>query len=213
MVHFLKGAAYHSKKMTREETKMKCVACLKELATKELLYSEHKEVYCANPFTCNDHHPNSVSNIVARKGAVKMFTEDELKQDLFEKLDVPEELKERIIKTASKPQSIRLSRPEFAYYLIDLQERRDLVSLSEAVRYCIQLAMNEDPMPTKQSKGEPTTLVPAPEPVSEGIKFVVPDVPEVSKSVNVDWDLVKTQAKEKQADKKPKEDEDETFVF
>lgn len=125
---------------------MKCVACGKEHSKKDVLFTEDRQPYCVNPHACNDKHPNSVKNILARQGAVEMYTEAELEDAIFNKLDVPQEVKNRIQKIASKPQSIRLSKPDIAYYLLMLQETRGLSSISEAVRYCVHLAMRVEPI-------------------------------------------------------------------
>lgn len=144
---------------------MRCVACNKELSKKEVLFTENKEPYCVNPFTCNDEHPNSVKKILARGAAVKMFTEDELEENIFDKLSVSDEMKERIMKVAGKPQSIRLSKLDIAHYLVQLQDSKELASISEAVRYCVNVAMKELPVAEllapkpsvpEQPKGEPT---------------------------------------------------------
>lgn len=124
----------------------KCVACFKELGKKDVVFTEDKHPYCSNPFVCNDAHPNSVQNIIARGGAVKMFTEEELETSIFDRLAISDEMKDRIMKIASKPQSIRLSKYEIAYYLLQLQESKDLASISEAIRYCVNLAMRVEPV-------------------------------------------------------------------
>lgn len=125
---------------------MNCTACNKELMKKEPLYTEERLPYCPNPFSCNENHPNSPKNIIERLGAVKMFSEDELEQNIFETLDVSKEMKERIMKVATKPQSIRLSKVDVAYYVLKLQEEKELSSISEAVRYCIEIAMGVEPI-------------------------------------------------------------------
>lgn len=187
---------------------MRCTACNKELNKKEVVYTEDKRPYCQNPFQCNENHPNSVQNILARGGAVDLYTEDELENNIFDRLNISDEMKDRILKVATKPQSIRLSKYEIAYYLIALQEERELASISEAVRYCVQLAMTIEPItkgqPPAQPQGEPT---PEPEQQviekSKGVKIVVPDIP---KSVNVDWNNLP------QVEPEPeKEEEEMTF--
>jgi hypothetical protein len=97
---------------------MKCTACAKELIKKDTLYTEDKYPFCINPYTCNDNHPNSIKHVLERQGAVRLFTEDELENVTFQSLNVTEEMKERIMKVATKPQSIRLSKLEIAHYLI-----------------------------------------------------------------------------------------------
>lgn len=133
---------------------MKCTACQKELSKKEVMFTEERNPYCANPFTCNDNHPNSVKNIVARGGAVDLYTEDELEVNLFDKLNVSDEMKERIEKVATKPQSIRLSKIEIAHYLLMLQDQKEFSSISEAVRYCVTRTMEAEPIEAQETKVE-----------------------------------------------------------
>lgn len=125
---------------------MRCSACGRELTKKDVLYTEDRRPFCRNPFDCNDEHPNSAKNIIERQGTVQMYTEEELERGILESLEISDEMKERIVKLAVKPQSIRLSRVDIAYYLLRLQEKKDISSLSEAIRYCIRLAMQVEPM-------------------------------------------------------------------
>lgn len=125
---------------------MKCTACGKEHSLKDVLYTENGAPYCANAFTCNDEHPNSVKNILTRQGSVTMYTESELEDNVYERLNIGAEMKERIGRIVSKPQSIRLSKVEVAYYLIQLQENMGLNSLAEAIRYCITETAKRQPM-------------------------------------------------------------------
>jgi hypothetical protein len=202
---------------------MKCVACGKEQNKKDLLYSENRELYCINPFTCNEYHPNSVANIVSRGGAVPLYKEDELENTLFDKLNVSNEMKERIMRVATKPQSIRLSKLDIAHYLLELQDKRELNSISEAVRYCVSYTMRNMPIdaadegldvPSEdyESSDEVRDPITNPIPIGEeqGIKFVVPDIP---KSVNVDWNAVKTDAKKKKIDSPTVKEEEDEFTF
>lgn len=125
---------------------MKCTACRREISRKEAIYSEAKDPYCVNPFICNEDHPNSPANIIARNAAVKMYSEEELETNLFDRLKLSPEMRERILKIATKPQSIRLSKYDIAYYLIRLQEAKELTSISEAVRYCVLQTMQLEPV-------------------------------------------------------------------
>jgi hypothetical protein len=187
---------------------MKCVACEKELTKKDLLYTDDKQAYCVNPFTCNDEHPNSVKNILKRGSAVKLYNESELEENLFDKLDVSDEMKERITKAVSKPQSIRLSKVPIAHYILAKQEEEGLASISEAIRYCVEIAMKVEPLtgkaPTRQNREaireallsraqelESKSLVEQTKGTSGALTGIV--VPDVPKSLNVDWDEIKRQ--------------------
>jgi hypothetical protein len=204
--------------------RMKCTACSKELNRKEVVYTEDKQPYCPNPFTCNEDHPNSVLNILARGGALKLFTEEELEDNIFERLHITEEMKDRILKVATKPQSIRLSKYEIAYYLLMLQEEMELSSISEAVRYCVNLAMvyrpigNGGKLVPIQPKGEPTEEiievveaepVGAQELAEKAIKLTSDPivVPAMPKSINVDWSNLP------KIEPEPEEEKEDEFTF
>lgn len=188
---------------------MKCVACGKERVMKELLYTADKELVCINPFQCNENHPNSVKNILKRGDAVKLYTAAELEDNIYEQLNIDDETKAHIERLL-KPQSIRLSKVAIAHYLIELQKYRGLASISEAIRYCVSYTMKHLPVDAAdeglevpegdyESSDDVRDPISNPVPIGEetGIKFIVPDVP---KSVNVNWDDVKTEAKKKKID-------------
>lgn len=153
---------------------MKCSACGRVLTKKDVLYTEDRRPFCRNPLECNDEHPNSAKNIIERQGTVQMYSEEELDRDVLENLEISDEMKERIIKLATKPQSIRLSRVDIAYYLLRLQEAKGLSSLSEVIRYCISLAMQVEHTFTEESATEEETEV-----------IKVADVPPAPPKVNV----------------------------
>jgi hypothetical protein len=154
---------------------MKCAACNKELTRKEAMFTKEREPYCPNPFECEHmDHPNSVQNIVARGGAVTLFTDEQVQVDTIKNLNVSPEMMERIQKVATKPQSIRLNRQDISYYLLKLQETQKMASISEAVRYCVNYTMEHAPIEDKplppiveQTKGVHGALT--------GI--VIPDIP------------------------------------
>lgn len=184
---------------------MKCTACGKELTRKEALYTEDKLPYCPNPFACSERHPNSVPNIVERKGAVKMFTEEELEINTFDNLNVSDEMRKRIMKVATKPQSIRLFKVDIAYYVLQLQESKGLSSISEAVRYCIEQTMEREPLDNtpayvedESSDNTMETEITFDEPKAEHIKAVIkkPTVKVVPKV----QDLIKNQIEKKDTD-------------
>lgn len=175
---------------------MKCHACGRELARKEALYTEDRLSYCNNPLVCNDEHPNSVKNILARQGAARMFTEEDLENNLFENLNVSPEMKDRIMKIATKPQSIRLSKVDIAYYLIQLQDKHQFSSLSESIRHCVHVAMNIEPI---DEIPQPAVTVIEPQSVEDSNLQTVPEEVSVvigSKKVS-GADLIKQQIAEK----------------
>lgn len=193
---------------------MKCVACGKEGTRKDFLFSENKGMYCVNPFTCDEGHPNSVANIIKRGAAVKMFTEEELELNFFELNNISDEMKERVLRVATKPQSIRLSKYDIAHYLLELQDKRGLASISEAVRYCVIYTKKHMPIDAadegldvpKDELESSDEHVAAPVVVkSSGVKIV-------PKSINVNWDEIDKQRKENPEPPKS-EDEEEEFTF
>ena len=171
---------------------MKCTACERDITKKETLYTEDKLPVCNNAMVCNTEHPNSVKNILARQAAVQLFTEEELESNAFDNLGVSEAMKERIVKIASKPQSIRLSKAEVAHYLIKLQDSNDsLDSLSAAIRYCVQKTMDYEPIDTRDPADVEPVFAEAPvevlEPVAEAdVEAVTEAVIEEPKEVVAD---------------------------
>ena len=184
---------------------MKCTACAKELSRKEAMFTKERDPYCPNPFNCESiNHPNSVKNIVARGGAVPLYTDEQIEFDMLKNLDLTPEMRDRIQKVATKPQSIRLNRQDIAYYLLKLQETHKMASISEAVRYCVNFAMENSPIETKeetaptkvlnstatQIEGKPVYHHPS---VTSLTGIVVPDVPQrdpISNPVPVDEEEV-----------------------
>jgi hypothetical protein len=151
---------------------MKCAACNKELTRKEAMFTKERDPYCPNPFNCEStNHPNSVTNIVNRGGAVSLYTDDQIESDMLKNLDLTPEMRDRIQKVATKPQSIRLNRQDIAYYLLKLQETHKMASISEAVRYCVNFAMENSPITEEKPKQEHIV-------VSGLTGIVIPDVPQ-----------------------------------
>jgi hypothetical protein len=183
---------------------MNCTACNKTLSRKEAMFTKDREPYCPNPFTCNDMHPNSVKNIVSRGGAVTLYTDEQIELDMLKNLDLTSEMRDRIQKVATKPQSIRLNRQDIAYYLLKLQETHKMASISEAVRYCVNFAMENSPI--EEPKKVKHVIVSQPQ--SEGIKIVIPDIP---KSVNVDWNKVELPETPAPGFSEPEEEDEFTF--
>ena len=184
---------------------MKCSACNKERNKKEIVYTKDKLPYCSNPFTCGDNHPNSTKNILTRQSDIKMYTESELDTVLFEVLNVPEEIKERVKKIASKPQSIRLNKNDVAYYLTMLQETKGFSSLSEAVRYCVTLASETEPIKgvfPPQANFVASNFEEKPKALRLGEDTI--EIPLVPSSVNVDWDNLEAE---------PEATEEDELVF
>jgi hypothetical protein len=152
---------------------MNCTACNKSLTRKEAMFTKEREPYCPNPFNCeNMDHPNSVQNIVSRGGAVTLYTDEQIEVDMLENLDLTPEMRDRIQKVATKPQSIRLNRQDIAYYLLKLQETHKMASISEAVRYCVNYTMEHAPIADKPKPVEKPIVV-----GGSLTGIVIPDIP------------------------------------
>jgi hypothetical protein len=196
----------------RRNLKMKCAACGKERERKHMMFTKDQSAYCPNPFECkHDLHPNSVKNIVNRGGSVDLLTMEEIDKDVLKNLNLTPEMRDRIQKVATKPQSIRLNRQDIAYYLLKLQETHNMASISEAVRYCVNYAMENAPIETKKNEmfvvNQPneSSLVEQTKGVHGALTGIV--IPNIPKSVNVDWDNLPP------LEPKKEEEEEEEFTF
>jgi hypothetical protein len=170
---------------------MKCTACAKELSRKEAMFTKERDPFCPNPFNCEStNHPNSVTNIVARGGAVPLYTDEQIEFDMLKNLDLTPEMRDRIQKVATKPQSIRLNRQDIAYYLLKLQETYKMASISEAVRYCVNYTMENSPIETKEQK----SIVEETKGTSGALTgIVIPDIPQrdpISNPIPIDEEEV-----------------------
>jgi hypothetical protein len=117
---------------------MKCLACQRELSKKETLYDENHDPFCSNAAICNDEHPNSVKNILARQGAATLYTEKELEVNEYENLNLPEDVKDQVLKMVKRPTTVRISDVSLAVHLVQLKDNYGLSSISEAIRFCVQ---------------------------------------------------------------------------
>lgn len=121
-----------------------CSACGRERSkTKALVYDpETLMPYCEHPYICNVNHPNSPANLLKRGAELIMINQTDA-QRLF---------KEHLIKTigntdkiakirnmVDKPMTIRIGSPDLAIFLVELQDQYHFNSLSDTIRYCIQV--------------------------------------------------------------------------
>ena len=125
------------KGLIRKMVENVCSACGQKRKRKMLMYTEDFKAYCASHWVCNDNHPNNPIN----KNSVVMYTFEELNvkaEETFTKKDF-----EVLQVLLNKPVSLRFQDFQTVTFLTKLQEEKGLKSLSEAIRYCIRLAMNE----------------------------------------------------------------------
>lgn len=127
----------------------KCTACGRERSkTKAILYDPNTLLpYCEHPYICNTKHPNTPMKIVERGGELKLITYNEaqkaFKDHLMDTIIDPEQV-ERIKDIVDKPKSIRISSPELAKFLVETQEKYGFDSLSDTIRHCIRLVMENE---------------------------------------------------------------------
>lgn len=126
-----------------------CSACGKERKKKGILY--HPETFmpfCDNPWVCNDDHPNSPKNLIARGGELELIQleEAELKFNQQVVLNQPDpEIATKIRKMVKNPTTVRIGDPRTAEFILELQKKFAFGSVAEAIRYCIETVReNED---------------------------------------------------------------------
>jgi Arc/MetJ-type ribon-helix-helix transcriptional regulator len=125
-----------------------CAACGVERKRKSMMYHPDDFMpYCENPYICNSEHPNSPKNLIARGSELKLLTFEEA-QEKFQKwiaFNHPDkERAQRIRRMVARPTTIRIGSPEMAQFLLDLQDRFQFDSISDAVRYCIRKLMEAE---------------------------------------------------------------------
>lgn len=122
-----------------------CAACGKERKSKALRYDTTTfNPYCENPYICNEEHPNSVKNLIANQRESKLINHDEAVEayrkhlsSVYEDSDIVH----KIHRMLTSPITVRVQKPEMAQFLIDLQVEKGVESLSEAIRYCVEVMM------------------------------------------------------------------------
>lgn len=124
----------------------KCAACGTERQIKKVMYHpESLEPYCESPYKCNDDHPNSPKNIIARSEYLVMLPFEEAQKRFLAwlKLNHPDlEETERIRKMCSFPISIRITDVAMAQFLLSLEKKMEFKSMSNTIKYCIESLMN-----------------------------------------------------------------------
>ncbi len=132
-----------------------CTACGKEHKTNHLLFDPETLLpYCTNPYICNLNHPNSPTNLIKRGAELLLVTYTQAnaahEKQLLDKYDP--EIIEKIRKLIVKPLTVRVQDPEMAKFLIELQEQMNFDTMSDLIRYCIQLLQESKGMYYKDHK-------------------------------------------------------------
>lgn len=119
-----------------------CTACGKKRKIKVLLYDpETLNPFCENPYICNDQHPNHPINLIKRGRELELIdfgTASEAYKNNLIKSYSPEHA-QRISNLINRPINFRINDPEVAQFLMEFMEDRGFDSVSETMRYCIQV--------------------------------------------------------------------------
>lgn len=131
-----------------------CTVCNENRKRKGILY--HPETflpYCANPFDCNEDHPNSPDNVAKRAiehgsveaGKMNMlpFDEAEVQFQIWLETHHDAEEAERIRRMTTRPVTFRVGNYEIAEFLLKYQDAVGAKSVSDVVRYCIEQMMDD----------------------------------------------------------------------
>ena len=138
-----------------------CTACGKGRSVKSLQYHPKTfEAYCDSPYVCNDSHPNSIANVIVRKTEIELLPYEEAVEKYERMLDREYDPKTvmQIRKLLTGPISVRLLSKDVAEYVAKIQTTYNLKTPSEAIRYCVQLAMgavNQEPQDVEPEEAEP----------------------------------------------------------
>jgi Arc/MetJ-type ribon-helix-helix transcriptional regulator len=123
-----------------------CNACGVERKKTKVLYDPDQFMpYCEHPYICNDEHPNSPKNMIARGEELKLLELADATEKFHQWLALNHPDKEkaaRIRRMVTQPITIRIGSPEMAQFVLDLQDEFSFSSVSDTIRYCIQ-AMKE----------------------------------------------------------------------
>lgn len=120
-----------------------CAACGTERKRKGIMYDPTTLFpYCENPYVCNENHPNAPANLIARGSELKLVSFAEA-EELFKKhleMNQPTgERAEKIRRMVTQPITLRIGSPELAIFILDLQDEYQFSSVSDTIRYCIQM--------------------------------------------------------------------------
>jgi hypothetical protein len=153
-----------------------CAACGKERKSKALRYdTESFNPYCDNPYICNDEHPNSVKNLIQNQKETVLVPHEDAVNAYREHLSAvykDSDIVQKIHRMLTDPITIRVQKPEMAKFLVEFQQENDLDSLSETIRYCVEVVMENRGMFIKEHRDAKAELKRV-ETVKEAIQEVV----------------------------------------
>lgn len=122
-----------------------CTACGKERKPANLKFDPDGFMpYCATQFLCNEKHPNSVPNIIVNMKEVDLLTYDEALAAYKAHLNtiyIDTGLVKKMQKLLEKPISLRFQDPATVEFLITLQAEKSFPTMTETVKYCIEVVM------------------------------------------------------------------------
>ena len=119
-----------------------CAACGVERKKKNIAYDPTDFMpYCDNPYICNEEHPNSPKNLIARGAELKLLSYEEAQAKFADWMatKLPDkELAEKIRRMVMHPISVRIGDPGLAQFILEFQKEFQMDSVSDTIRYCVQ---------------------------------------------------------------------------
>jgi hypothetical protein len=101
--------------------------------------------------------------VIERGSELKLIGYDEAQarlKPMLTEAGAGNEEADQIRKMITQPRSVRIEDPQMAKFIITIQNRFAMENFSEAIRYCIQKAMQLDPQPTDEEELPPIESAP-----------------------------------------------------
>lgn len=132
-----------------------CAACGKERKRRSFLYDpQTMKAFCANPYICNDDHPNSPQNLILNQNQAVLVDYDTAneghKKLLLESFDSA--IVDKIKRIMQSPITLRIPDPAMAQFIVESQEELGTGDTSNTIRYFIQIAMENRGIYLKEHK-------------------------------------------------------------
>lgn len=119
-----------------------CTACGVERKKKNIAYNPTDFMpYCDNPYICNENHPNSPKNLIARGAELKLLSYEEAQAKFADWVAMnhsDKEIAEKIRRMVMYPISVRIGDPGLARFILEFQQEFQMDSVSDTIRYCVQ---------------------------------------------------------------------------
>lgn len=119
-----------------------CNACGVERRKKNIAYDPTNFMpYCDNPYICNEDHPNSPKNLIARGAELQLLSYEEAQAKFADwvAMSHPDrEIAEKIRRMVMYPISVRIGDPGLAQFILEFQQEFQMDSISDTIRYCVQ---------------------------------------------------------------------------